>query len=298
MAQPILLSTWEFGQTANGAGWPILTHGSGSSLDAVEAACRAVEADPTIRSVGYGGRPDASGQVTLDAAIMLSPARCGAVACVRGFMHPVSIARRVMERTGHVMLVGNGAERFARQEGFEATDLLTERSQEEWRQWQADGQAAKGVHDTVGVLALDDDGRLAGACSTSGSAYKLPGRVGDSPIIGHALYVDPKYGAAVATGAGELVMRVCGAFLAVEQLRRGRTAGEAVAEMLGRIRESCELGAEDQVAVIVLTPTGVWSAGALRSGYRTAVRTLDQAGLVEPELVLFDDGPSTRNTTE
>jgi len=303
MTSPILLSTWKFGRTANRAGWPILARESGSSVDAVEAACRAVEADPEVRSVGYGGRPDAAGRVTLDAAIMRSPARCGAVACVQGFMHPVSVARRVMERTAHVMLVGDGAERFARQEGFETTDLLTEQSRDEWRQWQADGEAPKGTHDTVGVLALDQAGRLAGACSTSGMAYKLPGRVGDSPIIGHALYVDPEHGAAVATGAGELVMGVCGAFLAVEQLRRGVSPRKAVAGVLGRIVESYELRAKDQVAVIVLGPTGSWSAGALRPGYQTALRTRDRDELVEPELLLLlfdEDGarlPATKLTS-
>jgi len=289
MTLPILLSTWKFGRTANRAGWPMLAGDSGSSVDAVEAACRAVEADSDVRSVGYGGRPDAGGRVTLDAAIMLSPACCGAVACMQGYMHPVSVARRVMERTAHVMLAGEGAERFARQEGFETADLLTERSRDEWLRWQADREAAQGAHDTVGVLALDEQGRLAGACSTSGMAYKLPGRVGDSPIIGHALYVDPEHGAAVATGAGELVMGVCGAFLAVEQLRRGGSPGAAVAEVLGRIADAYELGTKDQVGLIVLGPAGAWSAGALRPGYQTALRTRDRDELVEPELLVFDE---------
>jgi len=292
MARPILLSTWTFGQTANQAGWPILAGGSGSSLDAVEAACRAVEADPAVRSVGLGGRPDASGEVTLDAAVMSSPAEGGAVACVRGFVHPVSIARRVMERTSHWMLVGDGAERFARQEGFESAELLTDQSREEWLQWQARRQPTGNSHDTVGVLALNAEGRLAGACSTSGTAYKLPGRVGDSPIIGHALYVDPQHGAAVATGAGERVMGVCGAFLAVQQLRAGAPPAQAVAEVLGRIVESYPLEVEDQVAMIVLTPSGGWSAGALRPGYATAIRTPDREDLADPELVLFDIGQS------
>jgi len=289
MTQPILLSTWKFGRTANRAGWPILAGGSGSSVDAVEAACRAVEADPEVRSVGYGGRPDAAGEVTLDGAIMCSPARCGAVAFVRGFMHPVSIARRVMERTGHVMLAGDGAERFAREQGFETCNLLTEQSREEWRRWLADREAPRGAHDTVGVLALDAAGRLAGACSTSGLAYKLPGRVGDSPIIGHALYVDPQHGAAVATGAGELVMGVCGAMLAVEQLRRGAAPRDAVTEVLGRIVGAYELAAKDQVGLIVLGPAGAWSAGALCPGFQTAVRTHERDELVEPGLVCFDE---------
>jgi N4-(beta-N-acetylglucosaminyl)-L-asparaginase len=290
MIRPILLSTWKFGQTANRAGWPVLTHDSGSSIDAVEAACRAVEADPGVRSVGYGGRPDATGEVTLDGAIMLSPARCGAVAFVRGFMHPVSIARRVMERTCHVLLVGDGAERFAREQGFEPSELLTEQSRQEWRDWLADRNAADDAHDTVGVLALDAAGRLAGACSTSGLPYKLPGRVGDSPIIGHALYVDPGHGAAVATGKGELVMGVCGAMLAVEQLRRGAAPRDTVAKVLGRIAGAYDLAPEDQVGLIVLSPTGQWSTGALRPDFPTAVRTPDRDELVEPDVSILGDG--------
>jgi L-asparaginase/N4-(beta-N-acetylglucosaminyl)-L-asparaginase len=288
MTQPILLSTWKFGRTGNAAGWPLLAGSSGASLDAVEAACRAVEADPGVRSVGYGGRPDATGEVTLDGAIMVSPAQCGSVACVRRFPHPVSIARRVMEHSPHVMLVGEGAERFARRHGFMPEGLLTEQSQDEWREWLAKRHEAAGPHDTVGVLALDAAGRLAGACSTSGRAYKLPGRVGDSPIIGHGLYVDPQHGAAVATGSGELVMGVCGAFLAVEEMRRGASPRDAAAEVLRRAAAGYELAPDDQVALIALTPTGDWTSAALRPGYRTAVRTPDRDGLAEPELVLLD----------
>src|SRR5438067_2511820 len=200
----LILSTWSFGQRANRAAWETLSP-DGSSRDA--------ESDLSNHTVGKGGRPDASGQVSLDSSIMLSPAKRGAVAYVRRLEHPISIARAVMERTAHVLLAGDGAEQFALAQGFKATDLLTDEARGQWEEWRATGEMQPahpapirnieekppGSHDTIGVLALDSHGVLAGACSTSGMAYKLPGRVGDSPIIGHALYVDPRVGAAVAT---------------------------------------------------------------------------------------------------
>ena len=297
MPQPLLLSTWKFGQRSNAAGWPTLARG-GSSLDAVEAVGRFAEEDPTNATVGYGGRPDASGRVSLDASVMLSPAKRGAVANVRRFVHAVSIARRVMEKTPHVLLAGEQADEFALEQGFHPQELLTEESRQEWMQWkqqQRDGNAAgrpvrnieerggapQPNHDTIGVLAIDASGTLAGCCTTSGMAYKVPGRVGDSPIIGHALYVDPNVGAAVATGHGELVMGVCGAFLAVESMRRGADPKSAAVELIRRIRDSYALGDEDQVGVIVLRRDGTWSAGALTSGFSVAVRLPDRDGLVE-----------------
>jgi isoaspartyl peptidase/L-asparaginase-like protein (Ntn-hydrolase superfamily) len=315
MVQPIILATWTFGQIAVRAGWPPLAAGGGS-LDAVEQGCRAVEADPEVMTVGYGGYPDASGEVTVDAAVMRSPAECGSVACVRGFMHPVSIARLVMEKTPHVMLVGDGAERFARSQGLATGGLLTEAAREAWETWRKEhaepdaarialGQrtaaqnasdrpasvrrAGPGAppHDTVGVLALDAHGVLAGACSTSGLAFKLPGRVGDSPIIGHGLYVDPRHGAAVATGVGELVMSVCGTFMAVEEMRRGASPAEAAMAVMGRIAESRPIKEKDQAAVITLSPSGEWSGAALRSDFRVAVRTHQRDELVDCRQILF-----------
>ncbi len=283
---PLILSTWSFGQRANVAGWEVLSNG-GNSLDAVEAVCRDAESDLTNRTVGRGGRPDASGEVSLDASVMLSPARRGAVAYIRKFEHPVSIARAVMEHTPHVLLVGEGAERFARERGFETAELLSEESRREWEEWRSQqtkpGPSGPGPaivpniedqksHDTIGVLAIDAKGELAGACSTSGIAYKLPGRVGDSPIVGHALYVEPGVGAAAATGHGELVMSVCGAFLAIECLRREAKPEEAAREVLGRIRKTQELTEQDQVGMIVLRADGVWGAASLKEGFVVSVR--------------------------
>lgn len=312
MSAPILLSTWDFGRTALAGGWPHIVGPGGNSLDAVEQACRAVEADPAVNSVGRGGRADRSGAVTLDASIMLAPDRCGAVCCVRNFLHPVSIARLVMEHLPHVMLVGTGAQRLAAMHGLQPDELLTDTARADWAAWagqhpdlvlepdqpaprpaapvRSGGQVPPGIepsHDTIGVLALDAAGTLAGACSTSGLAYKFPGRVGDSPIIGHGLYVDPRHGAAVATGDGELMMGVCATFLAVEMLRRGATPLEAAEEVLQRIASSYQLKPDQQAALIVLTPAGLWTAAALRPGYRTAVRTPTGEGLVEPQRVLF-----------
>ena len=298
MLNPLILATWTYGRQACAAGWPHIVRDDGGALDAVEHACRAVEADPETMTVGYGGRPDAAGDVTLDAAVMLSPSRCGSVCCVRNFRHPTSLARLVMERTPHVMLAGDGAERFARAQGMEPADLLTDAARAAWDQWRdthagAAGPAApkanieEADHDTVGVLALDARGTLAGACSTSGLALKLPGRVGDSPIIGHGLYVDPARGAAVATGRGERVMGVCGTFLAVERMGQGASPAEAAADVIRRVGEAYDLEDRDQVGVITLAPSGEWSSAALRPGFRVAVRTPDRDDLLDPEHVLL-----------
>jgi isoaspartyl peptidase/L-asparaginase-like protein (Ntn-hydrolase superfamily) len=311
MPQPILLATWSFGRTAVAAGWPHLVRPGGSSLDAVEQAVRAVEADPACMTVGYGAYPDAAGEITLDASIMLSPARCGSVCFVRRIMHPVTLARLVMERTPHVMLAGDGAERLAAAHGIVPADLASDASRKAYAKWFSEHRAPtcltgrqavrsgscpnieetglpqEDSHDTVGVLALDAAGVLAGACSTSGLAFKLPGRVGDSPIIGHGLYVDPRHGAAVATGHGELIMGVCGAFLAVEEIRRGASPADAAAEVLRRIAESRTLDAGHQVGLVTLAPDGAWSSASLRPGFKVAVRTPDRDDLLDAGQVLL-----------
>ncbi|MFN4243053.1 MAG: N(4)-(beta-N-acetylglucosaminyl)-L-asparaginase [Tepidisphaerales bacterium] len=309
---PLLLSTWSFGRRANAAGWSVMANG-GAALDAVEAACRDAEADPENPTVGVGGLPDSSGRVSLDAAVMLSPSRRGAVAAVRRHPHPITIARRVMERTPHVLLVGPDADDFADQELLPPALLLSQRSKAAWERWLKDNVARTGHpfaatmanieelgygrgeslavgeanHDTIGVLARDGTGGLAGGCTTSGLAFKLPGRVGDSPIIGHGLYVDPDVGAAVATGHGELVMSVCGAFLAVEQLRAGKTPLDAAQAVLERIAHHHSLTPSDQVGIIVLAARGEWACASLREGFRVAVKTADRDELVAPHRVLM-----------
>lgn len=299
VSSPILLATWSFGRAAVAAGWPHLVRPGGGALDAVEHACRAVEADPACASVGRGGRPDAAGEVTLDAAVMLAPDRCGSVCFVRRVMHAVTLARLVMERTPHVMLAGDGAERFAREQGMAEADLLTDAMRARFQEWRASHRAAGDsppaqdspppgpAHDTVGVLALDASGTLAGACSTSGLPFKRPGRVGDSPIIGHGLYVDPRAGAAVATGHGELIMGVCGTFLAVERMRQGAAPADAAADVIRRIIESFALRPDHQAAVIALAPDGRWSSAALRPGFQAAVKTPGTDGFANAEEVLL-----------
>lgn len=306
MSEPIILSTWSFGQAANASAWPGLD-GGGSALDAVEAAARHAERDPENHTVGSGGYPDASGQVSLDAAVMLSPARRGAVCYVRTHEMVVSIARRVMERTPHVLLAGGGAEEFAWQQGFEESDLVSDLMRQRHAEWQARRREFGNVaniedrtlglreppidqeraHDTIGVLAIDRSGTLAGACSTSGLPWKLPGRVGDSPIIGHGLYVDPRHGAAVCTGRGELVMSVCGSFLAVESLRRGDDPDRAARAVIERIAEHFDLSDQDQVGVVVLRRDGAWSSAAIRAGFRVAVRDSGRDELAACQQVLL-----------
>lgn len=311
MPQPIILSTWSFGKKANAAAWPALARG-GSALDAVEAACRDAEADPNNHTVGLGGYPDSEGNTSLDASVMLSPARCGGVASVRHTLHAISLARLVMERTKHFLLAGEAADAFARQQGIPSTNLLTDDAIAAWKKWQSQRRAdqapkvkvvkrnieelglegadrgdAEATHDTIGSLALDSHGTLAGGCTTSGLAFKLPGRVGDSPIIGHGLYVDPTVGAAVTTGHGELAMGVCASFLAIEAMRRGASPLDAGVEVMQRIVDSYELETEDQLGIIVLHKSGRWNSASLRDGFRVAVRTNERDELVESDRVVL-----------
>lgn len=302
--RPVVISTWSFGAVANAAAWPVLA-GGGSALDAVVAGATAVEDDPAVDSVGVGGLPDASGRVSLDACVMVGPGRCGSVAYLRGYAHAAQVARLVMEKTVHVMLAGDGAEAFAQRQGFvrHPTDLLTLASKSAWEQWRVardaedrhggagvrEGElpamnveeryaqarhmpgAREGNHDTVCVLGLDDKGELAGAVTTSGLGYKVPGRVGDSPIVGHGLYVDQQVGAAAATGNGELVMGVCGSFLAVEFMRQGRTPAEAVVGVLERVVGAYEVLPQHQVGVVAMSAGGAWACASLRGGFSCCV---------------------------
>src|SRR5687768_15276361 len=195
--KPIVLSTWDFGLAANVEAWKILSRG-GRALDAVEAGVKVPEADPSNTTVGYGGYPDRDGHVTLDACIMDENGNCGSVACLEHIVHPISVARMVMEKTPHVMLVGEGALRFALANGFKKENLLTPQSEKAWKEWTKKAEYKPVInvenHDTIGIIALDSNGNLSGACTTSGMAYKMRGRVGDSPIIGAGLYVDNEIG--------------------------------------------------------------------------------------------------------
>jgi isoaspartyl peptidase/L-asparaginase-like protein (Ntn-hydrolase superfamily) len=270
---PAIISTWNHGLAANAAAWEKMDAG-GSVLDAVEAGVRVSEADPEVSSVGIGGLPNSSGEVTLDACIMSPSGDAGSVACLKHILHPVSVARRVMEETPHVMLVGQGALDFALEMGFQKTDLLTPEAEKAWKQWKIQQKSAvlmERGHDTIGMVALDAVGDLAGACTTSGLAYKLPGRVGDSPIIGAGLYVDNEVGGATATGVGELVMKTLGSFLVVELMRGGMAPEEACRKALQRIAEKIPLKGDTQVGLIALNKAGETGGCGLREHFRFAV---------------------------
>ena len=273
---PIVLSTWDFGLKANEEAWKVLTAG-GWALDAVEQGVKLVEADPSERSVGYGGRPDRDGRVTLDACIMDENLNIGSVACLEHIMHPISVARAVMEKTPHVMLVGDGALQFAESQGFKRTKLLTPESEAEWKEWLKKSKYKPKVnienHDTIGMIAMDKNGRLSGACTTSGMAFKMHGRLGDSPIIGAGLYVDGEIGAATATGHGEEVIRIAGCHLVVELMRQGRTPEEACKEAIERVykRQKHRLD-EIQVGFIALSREGKHGAYCLQPGFSYALK--------------------------
>ena len=273
-SSPVVLSTWNHGRVANASTWEVLARG-GSALDAVEAGARAVEDESSFSSVGYGGLPDRDGVVTLDACIMDATGACGAVACLHDVRYPISVARKVMEKTPHVMLSGEGGVRFALEQGFERENLLTEDAERRWREWRetSNYQPVANVedHDTVGVLALDASGELAGACSTSGIAWKMSGRVGDSPLPGAGLFVDGEVGAACATGLGELAMRGVSAFLMVELMRGGATPQEACVEAINRVSKKQEVG-DAQLGVLALDKKGRIGAYALRNGFTYALR--------------------------
>ena len=272
--KPVVVSTWIHGILANEEAWKVLGNG-GTSLDAVELGVKTAEADPTNQSVGLGGLPDREGRVTLDACIMNHEQQCGSVAFLEHIVHPISVARKVMEETPHVMLVGKGALQFAEQQGFKRENLLTEDSEKAWRKWLEDSRYAPVInvenHDTIGMLALDESGNLSGACTTSGAAYKMHGRVGDSPIIGAGLYLDNEVGSAVATGLGEAVIRSAGASVAVELMRQGYTPQQACEEVIARIISKESNLKSLQVGVIALNKQGQVGGSAIHPGFNYAL---------------------------
>ena len=272
MPTPVIVATWEFGREACEVGARILAAG-GSALDAVEQGAVAVERNPQVRSVGYGGLPNADGVVELDAAIMDGAShRSGAVVALQGIATPIAVARRVMERTPHGMLAGENARRFAVAQGFPVEDLLTPDSRRRWERWKRQGRAAEVPHfedhDTVGVCALDAAGRLAVGCTTSGLAWKLPGRVGDSPIVGSGLYVDGSVGAASATGNGDEILRVVLSARVVWEMAEGRGPQEASERAIGSLLAKLPGGRSGGgCAVIAVAKDGRIGSAATRSGF-------------------------------
>ncbi|GAA5444533.1 N(4)-(Beta-N-acetylglucosaminyl)-L-asparaginase [Microbulbifer sp. NBRC 101763] len=284
--KPVVISTWNHGGPANEAAWQVLTEG-GRALDAVEAGARVPEGDPEVTSVGYGGFPDRDGVVTLDACIMDDKQDCGSVAFLQGIKHPISVARKVMEETPHVMLVGEGAQRFAVEQGFEIENLLTPKAEAAWREWKRESRYQPVInienHDTIGILALDQDGNLSGACTTSGAAFKMHGRVGDSPIIGAGLYVDNEVGAATATGMGELMIKTVGCHQVVELMRHGYTPEEACREAVERIARKLGDYKKFQVGFLALDKAGNYGAHCIHPGFNYAVRDVDGARMIDSE---------------
>jgi N4-(beta-N-acetylglucosaminyl)-L-asparaginase len=289
---PVVISTWNHGLPANEAAWKILTV-DGYSLDAVEAGIRVPEADPDVITVGYGGIPDASGKITLDACIMDEKGRAGSVTYLEQIKHPVSVARLVMDKTPHVMLSGKGALEFALDNGFKKENLLTPKMRESWKKWKTEKHEfstkinienqLQENHDTIGMLAIDKNGRISGACSTSGMAYKMPGRVGDSPIIGAGLFVDGDIGGAAATGSGELVMKTLGSFLVVELMRNGMSPSEACEQAVKRIAKKIPDFKKHQVGFIALNKTGEYGSFCIQPGFNFAVKTDYITRLVDAE---------------
>lgn len=271
---PVVISTWDFGLKSNEVSWKYLSEGK-AALDAVESGIRVAEEDPENVSVGIGGLPDREGIVTLDACIMDEKGRAGSVTFLQDIMHPISLARLVMEKTPHVMLSGDGALQFALENGFERQDLLTDKSKKAWEEWKAKSLYKPVInienHDTIGLLALDLSGNFAGGCSTSGLAYKMHGRVGDSPIIGAGLFVDNEIGACVATGLGEMVMRTLSSFLVVELMRNGASPQQACEEAIRRIVKRNPDFREYQVGVIALNKSAEIGSYAIQPGFSYAV---------------------------
>lgn len=301
---PVVLSTWDFGRRANAEAWKILGT-KGRALDAVEAGVRIIESDPSITTVGYGGFPDRDGKVTLDSCIMDELGRCGSVAAMENIKNPITVARLVMENTPHIMLVGEGAKQFAIENGIKQENLLTPEAEKAWKEWiktaqykpvinienqsgKTGGPSSPNMlpgnefnHDTIGMIAMDAAGNLSGCCTTSGMAFKMHGRVGDSPIIGAGLFVDNEVGAATSTGVGEEVIRICGSHLVVELMRQGRTPDQACREAVERIAKKSPAKAKEmQVGFIALNKQGVYGGYALQKGFTYCIQN-SQAGSKE-----------------
>ena len=289
---PIVVSTWNHGMPANEAAWKILSEG-GYSLDAVEAGARVPESDPKVITVGFGGIPDARGKVTLDASIMDEKGRAGSVTYLQHIKHPISVARLVMEKTPHVMLSGKGALKFALENGFKKENLLTPERKAAWKKWRKEKREFSAKinienkqednHDTIGMLAIDNEGRISGSCTTSGMGYKLPGRVGDSPIIGAGLFVDGDVGGAVATGMGELVLKTLGTFLVVEFMRNGMSPKKACEEAVRRIVKKIPDYEGFQIGYLAINKNGEYGSFCIHPGFNYAVKTADFTGMKNSE---------------
>ena len=277
--EPIVIATWNV-PNATAKAWEVMQN-NGSSLDAVEQGCMIEEADVKNSSVGKGGLPDRDGNVTLDACIMDKDGNYGAVMCVQNITHVISLARKVMEETPHVILAGKGAENFGYDLGFKKENLLTESSKKAWEKWKETSDYKPVInienHDTIGMLAIDHNGDISGACTTSGLSYKMAGRVGDSPIIGSGLFIDNEVGGATATGMGEEVLKTVGSFLIVELMRQGKTPQEACEEAVRRVvKKSGDRYKDFQVGFIALNKKGETGAYCIHEFFNYNVYKLGE----------------------
>jgi N4-(beta-N-acetylglucosaminyl)-L-asparaginase len=301
---PVIITTWRFGMAASKKGAELLNAG-GTALDAIEAAANVTERDPEVNSVGLGGLPNADGVVELDGAIMDGRTHAaGSVAGITDIATPISIARKVMEVTPHTMLVGNNARAFALRNGFQTENLLTEESRKRWEAWNKDRTEAAVAHfpssspeltpdnhDTIGLCALDSYGNLAVGCTTSGMAWKVPGRVGDSPIIGSGLYVDNEIGGAAGTGHGDEMMRAVVSYRVVQNMERGMTPEEACIEALRYLMRKRDPHTHGNygAALIAVRKDGLVGSAATRTGFEGPDR-LWQWAVGNEECTLFE-GP-------
>jgi N4-(beta-N-acetylglucosaminyl)-L-asparaginase len=266
---PLTIATWNFPNASKKAG-ELLAEGA-NALDAVEQGVMVEEADIRNTTVGIGGAPDRDGNVTLDACIMSPGGDAGAVVYLKQTSHAASVARKVMEETPHVMLAGEGADLFALQQGFEKEELFTEGSKEAYQEWLKKKEYKPIInienHDTIGMLCIDENGDLAGACTSSGLSYKVNGRVGDSPIIGSGLFIDNEVGGAVATGMGEAIMKSVGSFLIVELMRQGKSPQAACEEAINRIIKANPNYKEFQAAFIAVNKKGEIGSHCIQKGF-------------------------------
>lgn len=280
---PIVISTWNHGLAANEAAMQVLQNG-GIAIDAVEKGAMVPEADPESSSVGYGGLPDRDGHVTLDACIMDHNGNCGAVSFLENIKHPISVARKVMDETPHVMLSGKGALDFALSKGFKKENLLTEKAKKSWQEWKIDSKYKPIVnvenHDTIGLLAIDKNGDISGACTTSGLSWKMHGRVGDSPIIGAGMFVDNEVGGCCATGMGEAVMKTLGSFLVVELMRQGASPQEACEQAIERITKNQKYK-DMQIGYLAINKKGEHGAYAVHPWFNYALNQNGKNELID-----------------
>ena len=281
------ISTWNAGIEANKAALIELKN-NGSALNAIEKGLNITESDASNSSVGLGGMPDENGLVTLDACIMDHEYNCGSVSFLQNIEHPISVARKVMENTPHVMLSGKGAYDFAIKNGFQHTNLLTNESHKKWLEWKAESEKKLPEinhenHDTIAMITIDENGHIAAGCTTSGWAYKLHGRVGDSPIIGAGIYVDPEIGAACATGMGEAVIRICGTHAVVEQMRNGLSPDEACQAVIERVKKSNKDLKDLQVGFIAMNIEGKHGGHSMYAGFEYAIEDTNESSLIKSD---------------